>query len=331
MKSNRGSVKSEKRHFSGIRFVKFFQPILLLILCFCGATFAQHEDGGEMFLIGLGETVGTIRDHFDYFVKWSDIPCRAEWNPELNAFPIELGKEATRARSFLLDAKQITNGLTLNRVSISCFPLTKSAAEAHGKKTEDFDNQWLIAFAYWIKPIPNVIETKHTYFAVMLLDGTYAKEKPESLFDEANTISNKEFFKASLKDYPDVKTIEQSSTQTNIARDQFNAYQKLRQANFEVPKVKWNAFSDSFPMNLRTQIALARNYLPKEHLDTSIKPELCEISIEHYIPLEAIQAQGLDPFSNMETNWIVVFRYRQKSDGGTSFYNVYMLLDGTIL
>ena len=90
---------------------KTFWLVCFLLVAF--PAFANDENPGEMFLVGLGETGTAVSEHNDFFVRWDSIPWGTEWKPELSKFPLELGSAANRARSLLNATKHLTNNPTV--------------------------------------------------------------------------------------------------------------------------------------------------------------------------------------------------------------------------
>jgi len=78
-------------------------------------------------------------------------------------------------------------------------------------------------------------------------------------------------------------------------------------------------------------VSRANNYLSKNERVQGGALILQDISIERFIPDEAVAAQGLKLIDNFH-HWLIVFRFGTLGDNSSKTGNaVYTLLDGTIL
>jgi len=292
----------------------------IALVCFILSTIqGLKAEEKELFVLGRDyrDDFGNVRgEHYDYFLKASQLPPKVSWSPRTERFPVELGAESRKALEFLRRDNQTTNQVDLTGITISRLCLTNFMPESQTQSAGVLSNHWIIAFEFQIQPGPS-----HR-FVVMLLDGSYATEKNRSIGDlrtgSYGVAQGQTLNQLSRLELPEPKR----------HHYELSPYDKLMKADSTVSQIQWNT-SNKFPLELNSQQALARHYLSKGKSVADESLTLEEVAIQHYIPLEAINANGLDFLKNRH-HWFIAFRYRVQSESEEREYCVFSLLDGRI-
>jgi hypothetical protein len=87
--------------------------------------------------------------------------------------------------------------------------------------------------------------------------------------------------------------------------------------------VQWDPLAQEFPLDLKLATSRARAHLVA-WLGTDESLDLKEIQLSHYEPIETLKAANI-PASEHRHHWALTFTF------GPRLYDVYMMLDGTIL
>lgn len=302
--------------------------LAVLLLASAGAHAYAQDATGQRFYLGsrAHRRMGRVFESYSYFVEWSQLPSAVRWEPGSAPFPFEVNVHASGARSFVCTTKHITNSLTLEHVEIRS--LDQSAPSQYRRfgrnEPEGFSNQWSVWLSFLIQPGDSSQVTPlvdHEVNVVMLLDGTYASEEPWNKeevrrdFRISDEVKHSEY----RKEPPD-KTFNGPRWDPDI----------VDRPDFSVPKKQWAPFSEALPVDLSAQAVQARGYLVAQTSIAADSLTLRKIELQHFLPTQAIQAQGLNVFTNMG-HWYVVFHYFNDDSGTKVAYEVCVLLDGTVL
>lgn len=242
-----------------------------------------------------------------FYASWNQLVLDKKWLPGETPFPLDLSSGSERAKQSLAQARQITNRLNLQRISLRRLWVPHRMTEVHGMKSADFTNQWSVRHSFLRQDTLPYIVREESVFTLM--DGSFAEERLESKVARDIRFSPKQF--ESFTNHSSVPLV------------------KVSRGDFAIPKIQWNPVSERFPLDLNQAVIRAKDRLIQTE---SIKPEalvLESICIEFYIPFESIKAKGLNYFDN-QNHWWVVF-YFSSSAGRRIEHAVHMQLDSTIL
>lgn len=248
-----------------------------------------------------------------YTVSAGRLPCKVTWNAETQEFPTALADLVARAQAFLPYARK----LGTNSPSNTSFRLRGLTL---GRFAEEYKDQWFVAATFWATDIidprsPNPLCFKHV---VCLLDGTYATEAPEPKKPDRSVVSATNVRAA---------VAEPKQGQGPILEVTVTSpYQRVREPEFEIPKVQWDPLRQAFPLDLSTVVRRGREHLRGQ---VGITDDLAasEIHLRPYLPAGAIEAahQSRDAHGN---HWLVRIVYRSAQ---ALPCDVFFLLDGRIL
>ena len=302
--------------FHGVRRNKYIIPVRILkpflLASLIGSNFGSLG-ADELFVYGKWTLEEKGRRHY-FFFKWNNLPSKVSWKPESEVFPINLRSGASEAESVLIQRDSITNQINLARIRIHRLAPPSHLLEQHNKRTADFAAQWFVEY-YFYEPFTNPEESVvNDRYLVTLLDGTRAVERGK-LPGASSSSSQQPILGEENKMNPvgAVKT-----------------YKKIQSPDFELSKVQWNSKAEEFPLNLKSEVEIARARVAREKSASSNHLVLQEISIESFLPSEVIRTRHLNLLENLG-HWLVVFRFCEQGSEGEIKRDIYMLLDGTIL
>jgi hypothetical protein len=301
-----------------IQFSKFTKLFLAMLpsAVLLSLNLNAQPSTNEVFIMGskvrgLGGTKG---EYYEYLAKWSQLPSKA-WSPGGNPFPLQLDAEVGHAKSHLMESAHITNNARILDLTLNRLYFGQEMIEAQGKRVEDFTNQWSLRFMF-------SVEGKAERCVVMLLDGSFTTEKAGR--EAEKEIKPQEKEGASIPSHPGKPEKAREPAKIVLSNE---PNLKISRPDFLVPSVQWNPDSQPFPLDLGIQASCAKDYILSKKASANESTFLKQISMLSILPAEAIEAQKLDLFQNLN-HWIVTFEFRQ---GNEHSYYVHILLDGSIL
>jgi hypothetical protein len=271
----------------------------------CGALGADSLDAKFAFLVGFNE--------WHFFVEENQVSKQVPFTIERKSFPMQLGAAARLAEQHAVTRYNLTNHITLNRILMKRALIFPEIGEV--------TNIWFIAFTFLVQP------QGQPKYVVMLMDGSFATEKPRSDVVLKNEVKSEP---QPLTESPTRRLTGPGGGVQVPAPAEPYASELLGSSTFKIPAVQWNPSEGEPPIDVALEADQAAHKLAAENPQPPGALSLAEISIENYVPIGAIKAAGLHFFDNLH-HWVVVFKYCRGIQSGASGYSVYMLLDRTVL
>jgi hypothetical protein len=229
---------------------------------------------------------GGPADSYDYLADWSRFPLRVSWNYERDPFPLELWKLQERARSMIMTSKGVRDAMSLAFVDISRIVPPPRQLEAHGLSVDEFTNQWFVCFVWKLVRQDAETDSQRYERSVVLLDGTFAVERPSSWRSDDAT---------------------QSTLSTNrIGSNQSNEKLGFNEKFFEQIETRKKTLGE---IDLRTNTAAVMEFI-KTH-PTTYALVLREIYLR-FVPVDSSDLKDSEDLVS-KFKWIATYSFEEQS------------------
>jgi hypothetical protein len=246
------------------------------------------------------------------------------WDPEKESLPIDLRAEAPRAWSMVATQMLAEGNPDLVIIDLRRFGIPERIIERSGRSRTDFTNQWVALLTFATSPPRFSCKTMAVF-----LDGTYAIEREADPGDVGHGVQVPPLVKTGGRDRSRAETRDEG--EPNAAPVAVvDPQRKLQESDFTIPRVQWNPQTEPFPLDLRTESVRARALLAEASPEGGASFFLWEILMTKFAPAGAIDAQKLSPLDH-RFHWLVVFRFHGSASLTIRPWEVYMLLDGTVM